>query len=605
MERKSTQTRALVFDIEHRASDDAIPVVVSTDSVVDMPDGPEILQHTPDAVDLTRAPLPIIATHRSGQVNIGIVDDLAVVRGQLRGMAKFGTRQEAVEYKQDVINRVIRSVSVGYARLKGKLRNDGVLVTTRWMPTHTALVAEPADVHAGFFRSMESVPKFELEQEQVPPPAAPAASLGVSAMSEQQAAAGASADVQVSENGFDPAKYEAGRADTIRKLAASNDINDERQVMHWIRSGKSWDQIADDILKVRDERSKASPAVLGLSTADTQRFSVVRAINACINRDWSKAGFEAEVSRATAQKAGRTLNEHSFLMPLDILRREMIVGTASSGGYLVGTQNQPSSFIDLLRNRSVCMRLGMRTLSGLSGPVTIPTQAASGAVNWLLESGTATENNMTVGQKTLSMKTVGGYQQISRNLLMQASPDVESLVNADLAALIALKVDAAVLAGTSTDSSVPLGIRYTSGLGTANPGTGSAVAYADAIKFQSTVAASNALFDNFAYVTHPGVAAVLMGKPRFTNSDTPIWEGALLDGQMVGKRAMSSLQITSGTILGGDFSQCILGEFGTVEIETNPYANFQAGIIGVRAFYSCDVVIRYGQAFAIGTGITG
>ena len=96
-----------------------------------------------------------------------------------------------------------------------------------------------------------------------------------------------------------------------------------------------------------------------------------------------------------------------------------------------------------------------------------------------------------------------------------------------------------------------------------------------------------------------------MGKSRFTNSDTPIWEGALLDGQMVGKRAMSSLQITSGTILGGDFSQVILGEFGTVEIETNPYANFQAGIIGVRAFYSCDVVVRYGAAFAIGTGITG
>jgi HK97 family phage major capsid protein len=247
----------------------------------------------------------------------------------------------------------------------------------------------------------------------------------------------------------------------------------------------------------------------------------------------------------------------------------------------------------------------MRTLSGLQGSVTIPTQAASGAVGWLLESGTATENNMTVGQKTLAPKTVGGYQQISRMLLMQASPDVENLVNSDLAALIALKVDAAVLAGTSTDSSVPLGIRYTSGLGTANPTSGTAVAYTDMIRYQSTVAASNALFDGFAYVTHPGVAAVLMGKPRFTNSDTPIWGGALLDGQMVGKRAMASLQITSGTVLGGDFSQVFLGEWGTVEIETNPYANFQAGIIGVRAFYSCDVLVRYGSAFAIGTGITG
>jgi HK97 family phage major capsid protein len=248
----------------------------------------------------------------------------------------------------------------------------------------------------------------------------------------------------------------------------------------------------------------------------------------------------------------------------------------------------------------------MRTMSGLSGPVTIPTQAAAGAVGWLLESGTATENNLTVGQKTMSMKTVGGYQQFSRNLLMQASPDVEGLINSDLAALIALKVDAAVLAGTSTDSSVPLGIRYQTGLGTANPTSGTAVNYADLIRFQSTVASSNALFDQFTYVCHPAISALLMGK--FTNAtygEAPLWGGALLDGTVVGKPAMSSLQITSGTILGGDFSQVFLGEWGTVEIETNPYANFQAGIVGIRAFYSCDVLVRYPAAFAIGTGITG
>ena len=140
------------------------------------------------------------------------------------------------------------------------------------------------------------------------------------------------------------------------------------------------DAIADDSLKNKEERSKASPAVLGLTPAETKRFSIVRAINAVINRDWSKAGLEAEVSRATAQRMGRNLNEHSFLMPLDILRREMIVGTASSGGYLVGTDIQPQSFIDLLRNRSVAVRLGMTTLSGLVGSVTIPTQAAAGAV---------------------------------------------------------------------------------------------------------------------------------------------------------------------------------------------------------------------------------
>ena len=78
----------------------------------------------------------------------------------------------------------------------------------------------------------------------------------------------------------------------------------------------------------------------------------------------------------------------------------------------------------------------------------------------------------------------------------------------------------------------------------------------------------------------------------------------MLDGRMVGQRAMSSVQITSGTVLAGDFSQVLIGEWGSLSVEVNPTQVFQAGIVGVRAMWSVDVAVRYGQAFAIGTGIT-
>ena len=75
---------------------------------------------------------------------------------------------------------------------------------------------------------------------------------------------------------------------------------------------------------------------------------------------------------------------------------------------------------------------------------------------------------------------------------------------------------------------------------------------------------------------------------------------------MVGRSAMSSVQVTSGTMLYGDFTEgVIIGEWGGLELAVNPYQVFQSGIIGVRGIYSCDVGVRYGAAFAIGTGITG
>jgi hypothetical protein len=57
-------------------------------------------------------------------------------------------------------------------------------------------------------------------------------------------------------------------------------------------------------------------------------------------------------------------------------------------------------------------------------------------------------------------------------------------------------------------------------------------------------------------------------------------------------------------MFGGDFSQVVIGEWGVLELQTNPYAQFQAGIVGVRALYTCDVGVRNAAAFAIGTGMT-
>ena len=106
------------------------------------------------------------------------------------------------------------------------------------------------------------------------------------------------------------------------------------------------------------------------------------------------------------------------------------------------------------------------------------------------------------------------------------------------------------------------------------------------------------------YVTTPTVAALLMQRSRFANTDTPLWMGNLWDGQVAGFNAMSSNQITAATALFGDWSQVVVAEWGVLEVETNPYANFQAGIIGIRAMVSIDVGLRYAAAFTQRTSIT-
>jgi hypothetical protein len=124
------------------------------------------------------------------------------------------------------------------------------------------------------------------------------------------------------------------------------------------------------------------------------------------------------------------------------------------------------------------------------------------------------------------------------------------------------------------------------------------------IEFQSDVAAANALTPNCAYVTTPVVAALLTARQRFASTDTPLWQGNLLAGNMVGFRAQATTAVTAASMVFGDFSSVVIGEWGMLEIALNPYANFAAAITGVRAIQTVDVGIRYPGAFSRATSIT-
>jgi HK97 family phage major capsid protein len=284
---------------------------------------------------------------------------------------------------------------------------------------------------------------------------------------------------------------------------------------------------------------------------------------------------------------------------MGVHHRDLTAASASGGGYLVGTEN--TSFIELLRNRAVAYRMGARRLSGLSGNVTVPRQTAGATAYWLIsESTQITESQQTFGQMSLTPKTVGAYTEISRQLLLQSSPDAEGIVTSDLASVTAVAYDLGVLSGSGS-SGQPTGIVNTAGIGSV---TGTSLAFEDILEFQTDVAAGNVFPAAGGYVTTHAVAALCIQRVKYTNTASPLWEGNVWDGTMVGFPAMASNQMSSATMLFGDWSQVVVGEWGVLEVEVNPFANFQAGIIGVRAISSMDCGLRYAAAFSYASSIT-
>jgi HK97 family phage major capsid protein len=75
--------------------------------------------------------------------------------------------------------------------------------------------------------------------------------------------------------------------------------------------------------------------------------------------------------------------------------------------------------------------------------------------------------------------------------------------------------------------------------------------------------------------------------------------------QAAGFPAMSTNQMPAAAMYFGDWSSLVIAEWGVLEIEVNPYAGFQAGIIGIRAMMTIDVGLRYPAAFCIqGANVT-
>lgn len=602
------------FSVERRAVDEAsrtATLAFASETPYERFWGVEILDVAAPSMRLGRlnTGANLLVDHDQRDV-VGVVESVTVGADRVaRAVVRFGRSARAEEVWRDVVDGIRRNVSVGYMIHKAQLVEtvDGVETyrVTDWEPFEISLVSVPADASVGVGRSLETVTVevtvTSSEEDEEDPAAEAAEDAGESAEPSVPAEEAADRSTTPSRTTMQVETPEQrNHAAEISKLAASIQGAGELALKS-IQAGHTVEQFQAELLRTMANKPVPT-AEVGLTNKEAKQYSIVRAIRALVDRDWSHAGFERECNQAILKRSGLSdAPNGGFYVPYEVQKRDLTAGTPSQGGFLVATDNLAGSFIDLLRNRTVVGQLGATMLSGLQGNVTIPRQTSANTAMWLTNEATQiTETNAAFGQVALSPKHVGAYQEISRQLLMQSSPAVDMLVMNDLARVVAIAIDLAALEGSGA-SGQPTGISNTAGIGSV---TGTSLDYADILEFQTDVAGGNALAENCAYVTTPAVAALLAGRQRFASTDTPLWEGNLLDGRMSGFRAVSTLQVTAASMIFGDFSQVIIGDWGMLEIAMNPYANFQAAITGIRAIQTVDVGIRYAAAFSRATSIT-
>jgi len=607
--------RALAFDLETLDKESrTVEVAVSSEYPVRRWFGMEVLDHSDSAIDLTRLRngAPFLLQHNSWSGQIGVVDDAWLdTDRRLRARIRFSRSERAEEIWQDVIDGIRQNISVGYIPLEMVLeRSDENLDhyrVTRWEPYEVSSVSVPADPTVGVGRSNEATNlKITIRGIEMPQPNENPAD------GQRQNPAPTATPSPVVTGGADPITAERTRVADL--IALGDRFNQRDLATQAISQGQSLDQFRALLLerqapaaplaaaapKATDLPGFTQPASarsIGMTDEEIGKYSLIRAMNAFADGDWSKAGLEREVNIALADSLKK--EARGFFVPHDILlsglQRGMSKGVAGKGGELVETELRLDQFVDILRNKTVIARLGARMLGGLVGDLDLPKKVNGSNFYWLGEGENVTPSDFDLTTIPMTPKTIAGAIPVTRKLRKQAAKSVEAMIISDLIDGIAVAIDLAILSGSGTGAE-PLGLLNQTGVPAITyPATG--MDFINAVLMETTAAGYNVDEGALAYLTSIAQRGAAKTKQVFDGTGERVWNSA---NEVNGHKALATNQMPADKWVYGDFSQIVVGMWGVLDLKPDPYALAGSDGLMLRVFQDVDTAIRRKEAFCIG-----
>jgi HK97 family phage major capsid protein len=135
----------------------------------------------------------------------------------------------------------------------------------------------------------------------------------------------------------------------------------------------------------------------------------------------------------------------------DLMVRAMATTPAADGGFWVPNNILWDRLIPVVRANSVLLKLGITTLPGLVGTVSIPRIVTAATSYMIGENEPPTESSMTLGELTMYQHDVGALMLLSNRLLSQSVVAAEKVARSQMGRGLGLKMDQQGLEGSGAD----------------------------------------------------------------------------------------------------------------------------------------------------------
>jgi HK97 family phage major capsid protein len=363
-------------------------------------------------------------------------------------------------------------------------------------------------------------------------------------------------------------------------------------------------KLADDKAKrsyKRDNKQKENQ--------ELSRFSFARAIRAGIEGK-TPDGLEGEMhqefqneARAAGIEAGNGIGVSKRV--LEARAMSVTGGTDGNQGGVTVPEDQ-GSFIELLRESNFLNEIGVQMLTGLSANMGFPVQDTAAAASWEGETDEVSETNPTMSKKLFQPKRLAATLSHSKQLFYQSSLSVEQFIRQELADAINEKLQETAISGAGAGN-VPEGI-LSNGDITIVPGdtNGKAADWALLVALETALSNAKALRGELRYLTNGKVRGALKTTTLDAGSGRFVWERGEkeLNGYPAHVSSFVPANLTKGTgtdlsaIILGNWKDMILGQWGGLEIITDPYTSAKSGLVNVTVNSYWDMLIRRAKSFA-------
>ncbi|EHX7967744.1 phage major capsid protein [Escherichia coli] len=610
----------------------------------------EILVHTPEAVDLSRLNnnAPLLFNHNFDN-HIGVVcnariDADKVGRATVR-FSKHGTLANDIRNK--VIEGTMEKISVGYDIKEYHIDYaKGQLIVTKFVPFELSFVTVPADDSVGLNRSLntitvnlgakrdmtkEQIEEIKEEQEPAQVEETPVEENKESEVEETQ-------ERQVEENkenenledGKDAEHPESVDDDssTVREEeevkeereaapveeekieeVAERSEEDEEEIRAIARELNIDDSELARALAIKDMTPEAfrTKALNNITNAQRNNeqikdskmektFDLNNVIRSLVDGEAlgaNEAEFSAMAATATMQR-GRAARGGSVFVPAAALRAAADGNTKATLTAVTDEKLLTESYIEMLLPASCLGRLGVTVLSGLNSPIAVPKMTASSvdAFGFVDENGAAPESKAEFANVKMAPKTFAGGNPISR-LSLKTVPNIATLITDHINKSVRIKLEQLILSDKE-NARGPAGLvkQLVDGGRVTKK---AAFSYKDFLKEIAALTDAGVPAQSIKFAMSGATAAEL----ESTLKDNGVSGYIIENGKLAGYEVVTSGVIPADTIVLGDFSGIIVGEWGGLELDLDDSTYRAQSAIVPRVWLDLDYVVAQPEALKV------